>query len=373
MRHRVLPLVWVCVFHLGIFPRAYGQDEIGSANRKAPPIVPALQEPVHVAAAATLLDGTEISLRLASPVKIKEVKVGDKVPFVLNHDLYYKNILLAKTGENVEADVVEAGKARWASRGSKLAIQITGLSLLNGQTVPLRGYTVQRGGVGNAPKIADAAVRTGPDSPAEPARIIVGTACPMCANIFEPASLIFFLAPGSNRDIKEDSGAPAYVDGNFPLDLSSFNASQSKALSAKGTVQIVRGHYGWPYKRDLYCNGVPLVHLNADHRFDLTLDPGYYRFTINPTKTPIQIYLAPGTNTNLIASYDEIEEMNEKEVSINSGNGLSFKPFKHKSAGDLLKEAKPVDRGDIYASTCFPLHEVFDGATPNPATSSSKP
>jgi hypothetical protein len=353
MGHRIFPLLWLCAFHFGMFSFCRGQGEPQPVQLEPPPVVPALQEPVHVPAVATLLDGTEINLRLAAPVKIKEVKVGDKVSFVLYHDLYYRDVLLAKVGEAVEAEIVDAVKARWASRGSKLAIDITGLKLLNGQTLPLRGYSLHSGGVGNAPRVADMAITTGSD-----------IVCPMCKNLFAPASVIFFLASGSNQDVKEDSGAPSYVDGNFALDLLSFRPFQPKDTSEKGTVRVVRGHYGWPYKRDLYCNGVPLVHLNADHRFELKVDPGYYRFAINPRSTPVQVYVAPGTNTNLIATYDEISQMEEKDVNVNSRD-VVLKPFgKPKSAGDLLKQAKAVDRADIYSASCSPLSEVFDVAAP---------
>jgi hypothetical protein len=294
-------------------------------------------------------------------VKIKDVKVGDKLPFVLYHDLHYRDVILAKAGESVEAEIVDAVKARWASRGSRLSIEITGLKLLNGEKLPLRGYFVRTGGVGNAPRVADATIKTGSD-----------IVCPMCGNLFAPAALIFFLAPGSNQDVKEDTAA--FVDGNFMLDLPSFRPFQPKETPQKGTVQVVRGHYGWPYKRDLYCNGIPLVHLNADHRFDLILDPGYYRFSINPKTTPVQIYVAPGTNTNLISTYDEISEMGEKDVSVNSRDVL-VKPFgKRKSAGDLLKQAKPVDDADVYSASCSPLSEVFEVAAPSNATPvASKP
>jgi len=39
-------------------------------------------------------------------------------------------VILAKAGETVEAEIVDAVKARWASRGSRLAIDITGASAL---------------------------------------------------------------------------------------------------------------------------------------------------------------------------------------------------------------------------------------------------
>lgn len=128
---------------------------------------------------------------------------------------------------------------------------------------------------------------------------------------------------------------------------------------------MVRGHNGWPYKRDLYCNGIPLVHLNADHEFDVTLGPGYYRFAINPKTTPVQVYVAPGTNTNLISTYDEISEMGEKDINMNSRDVFA-KPFsKRKSAGDLLKLAKPVDPADVYSGYCSPLSEIIDAAEPS--------
>lgn len=354
MRHRLSRLAWLCALHVCALSFCYGQAEPGPTGRKAPPIVPAMQEPVHVPATSTLLDGTEITLRLVAGVKIKDVKVGDKLPFVLYHDLHYRDVILAKAGESVEAEIVDAVKARWASRGSKLAIEITGLKLLNGQKLPLRGYFVGTGGVGNAPRVADPTIKTGSD-----------IVCPMCGNLFAPAALIFFLAPGSNQDVKEDTGAPAFVNGNFVLDLPSFRPFQPKDTPQKGTLHVVRGHYGWPYKRDLYCNGIPLVHLNADHEFDVTLGPGYYRFAINPKTTPVQVYVAPGTNTNLISTYDEISEMGEKDINMNSRDVFA-KPFsKRKSAGDLLKLAKPVDPADVYSGYCSPLSEIIDAAEPS--------
>jgi len=325
--------------------QAHGQQ------RKVPPTVPALQEPIHVPRAATLLDGTQITLRLAVPVKVKEVKVGDQAAFVLYHDLYYRDVLLAKAGEPVHATVVEADKARWTSRGSKLAIEMSGLKLLNGQTLPLRGYSSLAGGIGNAPHIAEGVIKTGSD-----------VVCPMCGDLFAPAALAFFLAPGSNADVKEETSSSAYVDGKFAIDLASFGSFQRKDVSGKGTVQVIRGHYGWPYKRDLYCNGVPLAHLNADHRIDLLLDPGYYRFSINPKKAPIQIYVASGTTTSLIATHDEISEMNEKDVNLNTRDVFA-KPFaKARSSSDLLKHAKAVDQEDVYSTSCTPLAEVVDSS-----------
>jgi len=354
MDPRTLALLWFCFS--GTLALGQGQTD-PAGPRKAPPIVPAMQAPVQVPGSATLADGTEVMLRLAASVKIKEAKVGDTVAFVLYHDLHYRNVLLASAGQSVEAQVVDAAKARWASRGSKLAIEITGLKLLNGQALSLRGYSVRRGGLGNSVRVADSAIETTSD-----------IVCGGCGSVFAPAALAFFLAPGSNLDMKEDSGSPAYVNGNLVLDLASFRPFQPKEASAQGMVHVVRGHYGWPYSRDLYCNGIPLVHLNANHKLELRLNPGYYRFAINPKKTPLQIYVAPGTDTKLITTYEEIAEMREQDRSLNSG-GVNPNPLaKPKSEGDLLKHAKPVDRADIYSTDCSPLPEQLEA---NPSATAS--
>lgn len=351
MAHQRFPLICVCLLQPAICLFSHIQAQ--AQQRTVPPTVPALQKPVHVPRVATLPDGAQITLRLAAAVKIKEVKVGDEAAFVLYHDLYYKDVLLAKAGEPVHAGVVEADKARWGSRGSKLAIEISGLKLLNGQTLPLRGYSSRAGGIGNAPRIAEWAIKTGSD-----------VVCPMCSDLFAPAALAFFLAPGSNADAKQDTSSSAYVDGNFAIDLASFQPFQRKVFSARGTVQVVRGHYGWPYKRDLYCNGVPLAHLDADHRINLTLDRGYYRFSINPKKAPIQIYVASGTNTNLITTHDAIGEMNEKDINLNTRDVFP-KPFAElKSSSDLLERAKPIGQQDVYSTSCAPLSEVYDPSVP---------
>ena len=76
MTHRRFPSICICLVQLAVFLlchiQAHGQQ------RKIPPTVPALQEPIHVPRAATLLDGTQITLRLAVPVKVREVKYDEK-------------------------------------------------------------------------------------------------------------------------------------------------------------------------------------------------------------------------------------------------------------------------------------------------------
>ena len=78
-------------------------------------------------------------VRLLTAVKSKEAQVGDVVDFVLDHDLYQGDLLLAREASVAQAVVVEASKAKWGSRRGKLAIEIRGVRMVNGQTLPLRG------------------------------------------------------------------------------------------------------------------------------------------------------------------------------------------------------------------------------------------
>lgn len=353
MSRELFRLLRSCLFALAILSPGSGQAVPQAQPRIAPPTIPALQQPIHESSKGTLSDGTEIQMRLAARIKVKDVEVGDKVKFVLYHDLYYRDVLLAEAGQEIDATVAEAQKARWASRGSKLAIEMSGLKLLNGQVVPLRGYTSSMAGVGRVPGVADGVTKLASD-----------LMCPICknTNLFGPAAVPFFLAPGANKDLQENTSAPAYVDGNVSLDVASLRLIHRQKASDRGTIQVVRGHYRWPDRRDLYCNGVPLAHLDAGRKFSLVVEPGYYRFTINPKKDSVQIYVAPGTTTNLIATNDEISELLEKQINTNTRDVL-VNPFsKPKSAGGLLEAAKPVNQADIYSTACVPLEVVFEGA-----------
>ena len=231
--------------------------------------------------------------------------------------------------------------------------------MVNGQTLPLRGTPHYRGSVGPAAQVGGAMVSdaaAGPD------------ACPVCEIVLVPATIVRLDAPGTNVTIKSNTLATTWVDGDVILDPRSFPPLTTPGRY-EARVRIVRGAYGALYNRDFYCNGVPMARIPGKHRLELELEPGWYRFAMNPKKEPLQLYLAAGSETRLITDYDRVYIVNEPGkadntlADSNSSFGPdrtlnTFSPFsKHKTEMQFLESAKPVDADDIYPTECHPLTE----------------
>jgi len=330
------------------------------APRPVPPVITSMQVPVKVHRSRMLPDGTPVTLRLLTAVKSNEARVGDVVDSALDHDLYQGDLLLAREGSATQAVVVEASKAKWGSRRGKLAIEIRGVRMVNGQTLPLRGTPRYGGSVGPAAQVGGTMVSdaaAGPD------------ACPVCEIVLVPATIVTLIAPGTNVTIKANTLAITWVDGDVILDPRPFLPLENSPGRYEALVRIVRGAYGALYSRDFYCNGVPMARIPGKHRLELELEPGWYRFAMNPKKEPLQLYLAAGSEMRLITDYDRVYIVNE---SGKAGNKLAdsktsfgpdrslntFSPFsKHKTEMQFLESAKPVDAADIYPTECHPLAE----------------
>ena len=344
----------------------YAQDDnvpevaTSHAPRTIPPVIPSMQAPIKVPRVSKIADGTAVSLRLVSEIRVKEAKPGNLADFVLDHDLWNGDLLIARQGAHVEAVVVEASKAKWASRGSKLVIEISALEMLNGQELPLRGSPAYRGGVGPAAQIGGGLVYQAFD-------------CPICEIAFVPPTLISLFAPGTNKNVRKNTLTTAWLDGDATLDVESLRRVQQQSDSDTGKVQIVRGSYGRIYNRDIYCNGVPLAHLAAKHKIEIELEPGWYRFAINPKKSAMEVFVGAGADLQLITDYDQVYVANEPDKTgklsglppnfapDRSKNTISFEPFaKHKSELEYLQTAKPIDPSDRYNTKCHPLATEFE-------------
>lgn len=338
---------WIVPFALAVtslWLPAQESEQAPTETKRTPAPIAEMQRPVHVSATPILPRGTEVWLRLADEVKVKKVKVGDRVDFVLYRDLYYRNWLLARAGTAVEATVQQADKAKILNRGSNLVIVLQGLKLLNGQVLPLSGSATAQGGIGVGGQIAGGLLDTASRCSGWPCLLFDIPAVPT-------AAVLGVASKGENRNLKVDTSAPAFVDGDFKLDLTSLSTIEQSS-TATGKVRIVRGVYGWPHARDLYCNGIALAHLNSKHKLEVDLKPGYYRFAIDPKKGAMEIFVNPASETNLLTDYEDVYELNEHDVSINTNKFMG-----KRNAGQLLKDAKPVEKSDWYGNQCQPLAE----------------
>ena len=325
-------------------------------QRRVPlPVVADMQRAVKVSQVHELADGTPISLRLVKGIQAKTARPGDVAEFVLDHDLWVGDLLVAQAGDPAQAVVVDASKAKWASRGSNLAINITSLQLLDGQVLPLRGVPSYNGGVGPAAQIGSYFVQE-------------SLSCPLCEIVFVPIALTALLAPGTNKDVPVETAATAWVDGKVALNVDALRQLQPYGSDTPAKISIVRGMIGGFAKRDLYCNGLPLAHFDWGRRLELELLPGYYRFAINPKKAVVETYLGPGSDTRLITDHDRIYVINEPEkpgkssrlqaafAPSRSENTTSLNPFgKQKTEMEYLRKAKPVEVKDLYNNECQPL------------------
>jgi len=309
--------------------------------RKIPPTIVEMQAPVRVSAKPILPAFTEVWLRVAEEAKIKDVKVGDQVDFVLYRDLYYHEWLLAKAGTPVVASIQSVEEAKRLSRGSNIVIAFQGLKLLNDQVLPLMGETTVQGGVGTGGKIAggmvDAAGRCSSflcvfyDIPAIPTALVLGAA-----------------SKGENLNIKVNTSAPAMVRRDVQIDLSLLPAPESPA-GATGKVIILRGIWSSASSRDLFCNGIPLAHLPSKRYLALDLKPGYYRFAIEPKRGAMEVFVNAGTVTKLLTDQRHVYELNDRDTSHNTmWNG-------RRDAAQLLMESKPVEEHDLIWNTVSAL------------------
>ncbi len=355
---RILSLIALSALFSAI---AVAQDESAPEKepgpRPVPPAIASMQKPIQVQNALVLKGGTAIALRLVTGIKAKKARVGDVADFVLDHDLWQGEMLIAKEDAPVEATVVEASKAKWISRGSKLGIDIQGLRLLNGQTVSLRGTSRYRGEIGPGAQVTGGL-----------ASEALNEGCILCEFVLLPATVISLAAPGNNKNIKANTVATAWTDGDTMLNIESLRAVQPAAAGQAAQLRFVRGHFGAFFNRDLYCNGVPLAHMPTGRKLDIELQPGWYRFAINPKQAPLELFLQSGTETRLISDSDQVYVINtgkKEKGGYSKGirpdrslNTESFNPFKkHKSEREYLESAKPIDATDRYPTECHPLAE----------------
>jgi len=308
------------------------------------PVIGETQAPVISPAEPIVPDGTQVWLRLADEVKVKHARVGDKVHFLLYTDLYYRQWLLAKSGTPVEASIEGVNQAKRLNRGSNISIGFQGITLLNQQVLPLTGVTKVKGGVGTGGQIASGIADSVGRCSDCPCALFVIPALPT-------AFVLGVVSKGENRNAKMNLSAPTFVDGDFQLDLQTLQKLEQPS-GMTGRVIIVRGIYGWPYSRDLYCNGVPLAHLNSSRHLELDLNPGYYRFSIQPKNGFMQIFVNAGSEIRLLTDHENVYELNEFDIGTNTN-----KFARKRTAGQLVKESRPVDQADLYTTSCGPLRE----------------
>jgi hypothetical protein len=157
--------------------------------------------PISATNAPLLEDGTPVKLRIGRTVSSADAHVGEMVDFEVLEEVRLGSLLMIPKGGMAWATITEAQSKRRMARGGKLDMNIDSVRLVDGEKVALRAVKEVKGG-GHTGAMTGA---------------IVGTAI-----VFFPAAPLFLFMHGKDISIPKGTEITAYINGNFPVDVSKF-------------------------------------------------------------------------------------------------------------------------------------------------------
>jgi hypothetical protein len=119
-------------------PPAYQQQPANQA--------PIYQPPVSVPSTLTLPVGTWLTVRTTNPVSTDHNQVGDAFTAVLTEPIVVNGFVVARRGQTIQGRVSTVEKAGRVSGTSKLGLELTQVSLVDGQQITLHSQMVTRDG-----------------------------------------------------------------------------------------------------------------------------------------------------------------------------------------------------------------------------------
>ena len=90
--------------------------------------------------------GTFLTVRMNEAVSSDRNQVGDAFSATLTQPLIVQGIVIAQRGQTVGGHVIEAKRAGMVSGVSRLGIELTRLTLADGQSIPIRTHLLARNG-----------------------------------------------------------------------------------------------------------------------------------------------------------------------------------------------------------------------------------
>jgi len=94
----------------------------------------------------TIKPGTFITVRVSQPLSSDHNQQGDAFYATLSEPIIVDGVVVAQRGETVSGRVTEAQKAGRVEGTSKLGVELTGLSLVDGQQLPIQSQMINRTG-----------------------------------------------------------------------------------------------------------------------------------------------------------------------------------------------------------------------------------
>lgn len=204
----------VCALSLG--DSLYAQQT--PTPQTPPTAAPVTQEePPRPAIPNTLMDGTEIKLRLAETISSADAHVGQTVPFEVIEDISVQGVTVIPKGAAALATVTTAEAKKRMGRGGKLDVNIDSTRLTTGEKIQLRAVKNTKGG-GHVGVMTGAMVATG--------------------IVFFPAAPLFLFMHGKDITIPKGTEISAFVQGDTKLDMAKLNPSATPTLSATALTAV---------------------------------------------------------------------------------------------------------------------------------------
>jgi len=96
-------------------------------------------------AAAQLLDGTTVQVRLLTPINSEDTLTGDPIEFVVLRDVLADGVVVIARNTKVSGTVVAARRASWGFiwHRARLSFTFTQTTAVDGQSVTLRAPNAQ--------------------------------------------------------------------------------------------------------------------------------------------------------------------------------------------------------------------------------------
>ena len=104
------------------------------------------QQNYEVPAQLTLRPGTYVMVRVNQPISSDRNRAGDGFSATLARPIVIDGVVVAEPGQTVGGRVAEAQKAGRVEGVSRLALQLTDLTLVDGQQIPVQSQLVQGSG-----------------------------------------------------------------------------------------------------------------------------------------------------------------------------------------------------------------------------------
>jgi hypothetical protein len=133
-----------------------GWRRLGGAPAQAPsqnmppgqPAPPAYQPPPPIPAALTLAPGSFFTIRLNQALSSDHNKVGDLFIASLAKPIIVNGVVVAERGQTVSGRVAEVDKGGMLKGNTKLGVELTQLTLIDGSQVPVHSQLINIAGPG---------------------------------------------------------------------------------------------------------------------------------------------------------------------------------------------------------------------------------